>query len=174
MCTLYCQIYCKSRQLIRIWTLNLLHIFVMLCFRSLISLVSGTPRLSAVSIAIISLYYLLTNICHEVNFLFVSIGLDAYCQWIWKSQSLIESGHNKRPSMILYCMKHDKDRCGVEMHDKLTKDTPCLVLWSELWNVFFGYCWENWPSYDVTALFKVIVANKALNSLRPSDAYMRR
>ena len=34
-----------------------------------------------------------------------------------------------------------------------TKDTPYLALMGELWGVFCGYFWENWPRYNGTALY---------------------
>ena len=34
-----------------------------------------------------------------------------------------------------------------------TKDTPYLALTGELWDVFCGYLWENWPRYNGTALY---------------------
>ena len=34
-----------------------------------------------------------------------------------------------------------------------TKDAPYFTLAGELWDVFCGYLWENWPCYNVTALY---------------------
>ena len=38
-----------------------------------------------------------------------------------------------------------------------TKDTPYLALTGELWGVFCGYLWENWPRYNDIALYKDIM-----------------
>ena len=38
-----------------------------------------------------------------------------------------------------------------------TNDTPHLSLTGELWGVFYGYLRENWPRYNGTALYVLLV-----------------
>ena len=41
---------------------------------------------------------------------------------------------------------------------KLTKDTPYLTLIGELRGVFYEYLQENWPHYNGTALYIILMA----------------
>ena len=58
-----------------------------------------------------------------------------------------------RFNIVRYYINEYRNWSRIWIRRWIHKDTPYLALTGEIWGVFCGYLWENWPRYNGTALY---------------------
>ena len=56
-------------------------------------------------------------------------------------------------NIVRYCTNDCRNSARISSWCRIHKRRPDMSLTGELWGVFSGYLWENWPRYNGTAVY---------------------